>query len=110
MHYKNGRPAKKGDWVVGKTHNSGDEIRVCYVKELIENGGTCNVKLHFWRHNYDYCGGEATLQAPYQYRGEEDYAYTSNLIHIMDGYRLACIACEAWSWDSPISHAPRISG
>lgn len=110
MHYKNGRPAKKGDWVVGKTHNSGGEIRVGYVKELRENAGTCNVVLHIWRSHFDYCGSEATLRGPHEYMGETDYAYTAELLHFMDGYRLGCIIASAFDWDSEINPSPRISG
>ena len=103
MHYKNGRPAQKGDWVVGETHNSNGQLRIGYVKELNPDGGTCNAVLHIWLTNYDYAGSVPTLQQPHQYMGETDYAYTAKLLHVVDGYRLASICAEAWKWDSEIN-------
>lgn len=110
MHYKNGRPAKVGDWVIGKTHNSGEHLRVCFVKELMPANGQCNVKLHVWLGSpSDYCGGYQPPKPRYELIGQDDYAYTANLIHVVDGYRLAVICAEAWQWDSPLNPSPIIA-
>ncbi len=48
MHYKNGRPAQVGDWVVGKTHNSNGHLVIGIVRELMPKQGPCNVRLQCW--------------------------------------------------------------
>lgn len=45
MHYKNGREARQGDWVVGPTHNSQSRIAIGIVLELMPQQGPCNLKL-----------------------------------------------------------------
>lgn len=109
-----------GDWVIGPTHNSApfdmgwgkDKklARVGYVAALMEDGGTCNVKLRVWVTKIDSCGGNTDYIGPGDLRnsGQEDYAYTADLLHVMDGYRLASICAEAWKWDSDINPAPTI--
>ncbi len=109
MHYKNKRPAKTGDWVVGPTHNSKDGIRVGYVKELMPLNGECNIRLHVWTHlPSDWAGGFQPGVSLYQTLGGDDYAFASNLLHIQDGYRLANIIAEAWNWDDPRNPAPQL--
>ncbi len=110
MHYKNGREAKVGDWVIGKTHNSGERLRVGYVKELMPEGGTCNVKMHVWLSGFDYCGGESTPLRPYETRGEEDYAYTANLTHVLDGHQLVSIVANAWKCEDYLGRSIQIDG
>jgi hypothetical protein len=49
MHYKNGRPAAIGDWVVGISHNSEHQTVCGYVVNLMPEQGTCNIKILRWR-------------------------------------------------------------
>lgn len=109
MHYKNKRPAKVGDWVIGLTHNSDGQLRVGYVKELMPTNGNCNVRLHVWLHgNADHCGGYQPAKPCYELLGQDDYAFAGNLLHAQDGYRLADIVATAWAWDAPFHQVPAI--
>jgi hypothetical protein len=61
----------------------------------------CNVKLRVPTFDgIDHMGGVVVMGEIRLRSCEVDYAYTANLIHTMDGYRLASIAAEAWKWDS----------
>lgn len=109
MHYKNGRPAKAGDWVIGPTHNSKGGIRVGYVVALMPDGGACNVKLAVWLGKYDFCGGEGTWKGPDKNFADDDYAYTANLHHVLDGFYLADVVANALQWDSPDDLRPKLN-
>lgn len=79
------------------------------VKELRPENGECNILLHVWTHQAsDHAGGYQPPVMACHTIGHDDYAYAANLVHVLDGYRLACICSEAFRWDSETNPAPAI--
>ncbi len=116
MHYKNGRPASIGDWVVGPTHNSEGKLLVGMVMETMPEQGPCNVRLYVFpwyesRLNMtpesssdwerDGCRVWTGKEKAYgMIAGREDFADAAKLIHVNDGHRMVAAFEDFGRWTS----------
>lgn len=103
MHYKNGREAHIGDWVVGISHNSNNQTVCGYVIDLMPKQGTCNIKILRWRHeHYTEEGNPVTIKiGEYGHRPIEDYGDAKEFIRVDDGLRMVHAVYGSGNWDSP---------
>lgn len=109
MHYKNGRQVMVGDWVIGPTHNSHNELRIGKVLKLMEKQGPCNVQLLVFPAllsdlSDDYEG--PCLQIPREEKPKRigydanDYADCHELIRVDDGWRMVNAITVQGNWDA----------
>jgi len=101
MHYKNGREAKVGDWVVGPTHNSNNSIRIGYVIELMPKQGPCNVKMLYWESERIHEDGGGHTIPITEAIPKVDYADAAELILCADGHRMVSAIEGHGKWNGP---------
>jgi hypothetical protein len=116
MHYKNGRAASIGDWVIGPTHNSEGKILVGKVLELMPQQGPCNVRLHayYWfgfrptQPNDDMHGELVHVKRgdkpeAYWLEGRQDFADAAALVPAADAFQMLSAVVEHGAWNGRFS-------
>jgi hypothetical protein len=101
VHYKNGRAATIGDWVVGPTHNSNGRARCGLVVEIMPDQGPCNIKIHLWEDEHFTEEGHPRMIKAVDSRGRDDYADAKECIKVEDGLRMVRAVVQWGDYRSP---------
>lgn len=109
MHYKNGRPAAPGQWVIGPTHNSQNSLRIGLILQLMEGQGPCNCRIWIPKviPNEEEDSGVPLFatardgRPPDKLGGYEDFADVGQLVAVVDGWRMVAAVCGSGNWNAP---------
>lgn len=108
MHYLNGRAVKAGDWIIGPTHSSDNELRCGIVQEVYgKERGDCNIRIHIWTDEHFTEEGAPRVIKAEQSRGREEYADCKRCIKASDGWRMVDAVTGHGLWNGPYGNYAR---